>query len=149
MFAQPKSRYSLVACLFAIVLLLSACSAATLDTPQGKLKVESLEYLSRTGTFYANDPHRLVLTLTRSDNEMFSVDDLNYIIHSGAYLTDSQGKKYSIARELEDATITDSQTDKFRLEFSGKPGEDRSFSLYWPDNSPLGIEREKHYMLDG
>lgn len=147
---KPGPRFPLIALLAAISVLLFGCSrTATLETPQGQLKVESLEYVNKTGTFYANDPHRMVLTLARADGKMFSVDDLNYIIQSGAYLTDNQGRKYTISREFKGAVITESQTDNFRLEFSGKPGKDKVFSLHWPDNDPVEIEREKHYLLDG
>ena len=150
MIAKIRSHHVLAALFVAIGVLLCACSpAVTLETPQGKLKVESLDYLHRDGTFNAGDRDRLVLTLTRADKKMFSVDGLNYIIQSGSYLTDNNGKVYTIPDSVRNAEILDSYTDKFRLEFSGKPGKDRVFTLHWPDNSPLEIEREKHFRLDG
>jgi hypothetical protein len=149
MFYNFKMRHMLFIACIAIAVLLSACSTKTLETPHGQLKVESLAYLRHGGSFYAKNPDRLVLTLTRLDKEMFSVDDLNYVIQSEAYLTDNHGKVYQIAEEFKGATISSSQTDKFRLEFSGKPPKgNRRFVLYWPDNNPLEIERDKHFQLD-
>jgi hypothetical protein len=143
-------RYLLVTVLVVSGVLISACSSATtLETPQGLLKVEELSYQFKTGTINANDPHRLVLTLTRADNKLFSVDDLNYIVQSGAYLTDSLGEQYDIPANVRDSKILNSQTDKFRLEFRGKPGVNRNFTLFWPDNNPLEIKREKNVMIDG
>ena len=145
-----KGDLTLIVLLMVSSLVLVGCSQnIILETPQGELKVENLTYIMHSGTFYANDPHRLVLTLTRVDNKMFSVNDLNYIIQSGAYLKDNQGKVYKIPDSVRDSKILASQTDEFRLEFSGKPGKDRGFILHWPDNSPLEIEREKHYLIDG
>lgn len=133
-----------------ISIFASGCSqSAILETPQGNLKVESLEYQYYSGSVYANSPHRLILTLSRADGEMFSIDDLNYIIKSGAYLNDNQGHTYSIPDEMAKGEVLESQTDTFRLEFVGKPGKDKSFLLYWPENEPFELERENHVMLDG
>ncbi len=126
-------------------MILFACSSSvTIETPQGEMKVKKLEYKPA-----GHHHHHLVLTLTRADGKMFSDDDLTYINQSDAYLKDNQGRIYKIPSSFKGRISGSYNIYEFRLNFRGdKPREDRSFTLHWPENSPLKIKREKHHWID-
>ncbi|MBD3320827.1 MAG: hypothetical protein GF350_07015 [Chitinivibrionales bacterium] len=134
-------RFGLVILVVITGVFLSGCSRlAVLETPQGKLVVEDLNYTHKSGNLYVYDPHRLILVLARADNENFSVSDLNYIVQSGAYLLDSDFHKFHIHETYRGAKFMEASTDTFRLEFEAN--DDSSwgdFTLHWPGNDPVEI----------